>query len=525
MDSSGSVRKSFKAPSGREKSEVLLPTGEFSDLAGLGPGAGSFNISTLPSLPEGLDDHRDGPPPLARAELIQLLASAAIGNTLEWYDFMMYSYMGSTISALFFPPDNQALALLSYYGIFAVAFMSRPFGAAVFGYVGDRYGRKVALLYSMMFMAIPTALVGALPTFDQAGWTGPILLVILRAVQGFAVGGEYTTTMTFMAEHSPLQRRYLMGAVSPLTCGVGVMISSLIAISFTWTLSTEALQQWGWRVPFFFSLIGAGFGLWVRKKLKEPEAYVLEIEAQAARRIEEKERARQQGKQSWGVRWELFKTNIRQNWPEYLDWLQRVTIVFMIDWFVAVAFYTVFTYMPTYFSTEINVGSKMGLLLTTMNNIAFCIVCLLSGWLYDWWLSPQMAMSVCTAIIVAVSWPMWNWMKSNPSSDAIAWFTQFVLAVCTGIYQSATPTLFVFNFPPRWRCSGVAIAHNLCMATFGGTAPLINQSLIQGSGNIAMPGAWVIISAGASLLCVALTAPFKAGNPCPRVCRIKYNTA
>lgn len=515
VEFSRSKRKSFKTPLGVETSEVLLAESEAYHTEG-----GVLAPDDSPPAGPDEDDLKHGPAPLTRVELYRLVASAAIGNTLEWYDFMMYAYMGSTISKLFFPPNNETLALMSYYGIFAVSFVTRPLGAYVFGTVGDRFGRKVALMWSIMFMAIPTALVGALPTYDQAGWTGPILLVILRAIQGFAVGGEYTTTMVFMAENSPIHRRFLLGSISPFTTGLGVLLGSLVAICFTWTMSPATLQLYGWRIPFFLSLVGAAFGIWVRQKLKEPESYMAVVEAQHKAAKEKKELARLAGKPPLSARWSRFWSKFAAQRLEYLDFCQRAAVVFMLDWVVGVAFYTCFSYMPTFFGTKIGVGSRMGLLLTTVNNLSFLAVSATSGWLYDWWLSPKLAMSAAASVLLASSYPLWAWMAHNPDSVAIAWFTQLVLASCTGLYMSATPALFVFNFPPRWRCRGVAVPHNLCMAVFGGTAPLINESLITGTNNLAMPAVWVMISAGASLLTTLLTVPLHAGDPCPRLIKI-----
>src|SRR5882724_5807129 len=151
---------------------------------------------------------------MSNSKAPRTIAAGAIGNALEWYDFAIYGYFAATIGRVFFPHEDKVAQVLAAFGIFAVGFLMRPVGGALIGYIGDRFGRRTALTFSVAAMAIPTFLVGVLPGYDMLGVTAPILLTILRMVQGLSVGGEYTTSIVFMVEQSPSGRRGLMGAMA-----------------------------------------------------------------------------------------------------------------------------------------------------------------------------------------------------------------------------------------------------------------------------------------------------------------------
>ncbi len=185
----------------------------------------------------------------------RVIAAGAIGNVLEWYDFAVYGYFAAAIGRAFFPQEDKVAQVLAAFGIFAVGFLMRPVGGALIGYIGDRFGRRTALTFSVAAMAIPTFLVGILPGYQTLGMAAPILLTLLRMIQGLSVGGEYTTTIVFMVEHARPDQRGVIGAMA--CCGAvgGILMGSAMGALLASAMSPEALADWGWRIPFLVGLV------------------------------------------------------------------------------------------------------------------------------------------------------------------------------------------------------------------------------------------------------------------------------
>src|SRR5262249_40206209 len=185
---------------------------------------------------------------------LRLIIAGTAGNVMEWYDFAVYGYFAAMIGRHFFPSDDPATSLIAAFGVFAAGFLMRPLGGVVFGHIGDRIGRKAALTISVLAMAIPTFLIGVLPGHAVLGPAAPLLLVILRMVQGLSVGGEYTTSIVFLVEGAGKNNHGFAGSWSGFGAVGGILLGSAIGALVTSTLSTEAIHSWGWRLPFLAGL-------------------------------------------------------------------------------------------------------------------------------------------------------------------------------------------------------------------------------------------------------------------------------
>ena len=184
------------------------------------------------------------------AQVPRMLVAGAIGNVLEWYDFAAYGYFASAFGRNFFPSTDQFVSLISAFGVFAVAFMMRPIGSIIFGHIGDRYGRKRALMVSVTAMALSTFAIGLLPTYAHIGSLAPLLLILLRMIQGISVGGEYTTSIIFLVEQSAPQRRGFIGSWASFSATAGALLGSLVGGVVTRLLDPAEVLAWGWRLPF-----------------------------------------------------------------------------------------------------------------------------------------------------------------------------------------------------------------------------------------------------------------------------------
>src|SRR5216684_5735047 len=180
----------------------------------------------------------------------RLAIAGMAGNILEWYDFSIYGFFAYAIGENFFPAASASTSLIDAFGVFAAGFLMRPVGALLFGHIGDRYGRQRALTLSVVAMAVPTVMIGLLPTYQQIGVMAPVLLVVLRLIQGLSVGGEYTTSVVFMIEGAHSHRRGMMGALGAAAAFCGVMLGSAVGAIVAALMSPQALEAWGWRLPF-----------------------------------------------------------------------------------------------------------------------------------------------------------------------------------------------------------------------------------------------------------------------------------
>jgi len=204
-----------------------------------------------------------------RTEERRVIFASSLGTVFEWYDFYLYATLAPFFAALFFPPGNETAALLSAFATYAAGFLVRPFGAIVFGRIGDLVGRKYTFLVTIVFMGGATFLVGLLPTFQTIGWAAPILLVTLRLVQGLALGGEYGGAATYVAEHAPHERRGYDTSWIQTTATLGFFLALLVIGVCRVYMDAKVFADWGWRIPFWLSLILLVFSVYIRLKLHE----------------------------------------------------------------------------------------------------------------------------------------------------------------------------------------------------------------------------------------------------------------
>ncbi len=199
----------------------------------------------------------------------KIIAAGIIGNVIEYYDFALIGFLAVMMGKLFFPSDDPFLSLLGSFGAFAAGMIMRPVGAAIFGHIGDRVGRRFALMASLMLMALPTFLIGFLPTYGQIGIMAPILLVALRMIQGLSVGGEYASSIVYLVEQSSPNRQNLYGSFVSVGAKIGMALGSALCGGLLWYLGEDAMGEWGWRIPFILSIVIAAAGLYLRRTLTD----------------------------------------------------------------------------------------------------------------------------------------------------------------------------------------------------------------------------------------------------------------
>jgi len=282
----------------------------------------------------------------------KVIAAGMIGNALEWYDFAIYGYFAVQIGRHFFPHDNAVAQLLSAFGIFAIGYLMRPIGGVLVGHIGDRFGRRTALIFSVTAMAIPTFLVGLLPAYQTIGVLAPIGLTLLRVVQGLSVGGEYPSSMVFLVEHAPERRRGLMGAFAATGAAMGTLLGSAVGAAFAASMSTTALDAWGWRIPFLLGLVIGIAGHILRRQVPET------------------------GEAEKRMRAPIVET-LHDHW--------RVVAAFAgLSVFSAVIFYIGFVYLVSWLQTADGIPPSRSLEINTFSMVVSLPVLIAAGWLSDW---------------------------------------------------------------------------------------------------------------------------------------------
>jgi MFS family permease len=199
----------------------------------------------------------------------QVIAASAVGTMIEWYDFYIFGSLATVISPLFYPPGNDTLALIAYLSTFAVGFVVRPFGALFFGRIGDLFGRKYAFLITLLIMGGATALIGVLPTYASIGLAAPIILLLIRILQGLALGGEYGGAAVYVAEHVPDHKRGFYTSFIQITATLGLFVSLAVILFVQNAMTRETFASWGWRIPFLISIFLVGISLYIRLRMKE----------------------------------------------------------------------------------------------------------------------------------------------------------------------------------------------------------------------------------------------------------------
>lgn len=378
--------------------------------------------------------------------LKRVIVSCMIGNALEWYDFILHGYFAGIIGKLFFPEGDELSLLLKSFGVFFAGFVMRPLGGILFGYIGDRKGRKKALMMSIYLMAIPTTLIGLLPTYAQVGVAATFCLVMLRLLQGLSMGGEFTASMIFIVENSPDKRRGFWGSFASLSALLGLMLGSILAYVIGHNTDQEQLETWGWRIPFLLSLVGSFLGAYMRRTLGDTRAY----EEMKKRECPKKDRPK-------GF---LFGELFRDHW-------QAVVTVILVDFTIAIGFFIVTAFTTSYLNAYLHFSYKDAAFVTSAGIVSFALTIPLSGWLCDR-IGRRPIMAIAAGAFFLFSVPLF-WLMSIGNLETVI-VCQCCFGIFMGINFAPVPAMLAEQFPSRVRFSGVSIAHNLSMAFFGGTA-------------------------------------------------------
>jgi MHS family proline/betaine transporter-like MFS transporter len=417
----------------------------------------------------------DAPAAPSQSALRTALAGL-IGNVLEWFDFAVYGYFASDIGRQFFPQSSTTAQHLLAFAVFALGFAARPFGSLVLGTVGDRIGRRALLTLSIALMGGATLLLGLLPTYQQIGVAAPVLLVTMRLIQGFSLGGEFTGSMVYTTELASPMMRGLVSSSTAAGTTIGFILGSGAAWLVNAMLRPEQVADWGWRIPFVGSVVFCIAGWFLRRGIHETA----------------------EGLKAARIRPPLIPSLMA-------DWLPIVR-TFGIVAMTNAAYYLTFTFAVERRRNLTGEGGSAFLLANTLSLIVVLFSKPLGGWLSDRVGRRRLmiALTIVTMSFIYVSLRMM--LYGTPPQFAVG---QILLAVPLGMALGLQGAMVVEIFPLRTRVTSMSFAYSITLALAGGTAPLVSTWLIETLGQPVAPAYYIMLYGAIGL---ALMWPMKETN-------------
>ena len=400
---------------------------------------------------------------------------ASASTIVEWYDFMLFAYLTPIFASNFFPTADKFTGILMTFGVFAAGFFMGPIGSMYMGSLGDRVGRKIALVLSVMMMMIPMLIIAFLPVYATIGILAPIILILMRLIQGFSIGGSYGGVMVFMIESAKPNRRGYIASFATMSSGAGVFLASLVVMCLSWYIGSEALGEWGWRLGYLIGLVLAIAALFMRLSIPESPSF---------EKLEENDN--------------LSDTPVRSMFKK-----QKKPLFYAIalSAYGNVAYYLVLSYLETHF-TELGYTQFFSLSVITGFSLIFSFSAPLWGALSDF-VGRKPLIKVAILIYIFLSYPAFVIMGMG---EYYLFLSVAILSVplmlIWGSYGAAAPELF----DAKYRYSGNALSYNIGNSFFGGTIPFMATLLIVLFGSVNSP-AWLLIVASIIMIPIIYKMP------------------
>lgn len=401
----------------------------------------------------------------------RVVAAGLIGNLLEWYDFSIYGFFAVQIGATFFGSHDRVTEALAAFGVFALGFVTRPLGSIVIGHIGDRQGRAKALTISIVGMSIATVGMGLVPSYNSIGIAAPILLTLMRMLQGLAVGGEASIAGVFIIESAPPGRRALSAAIGGVGNGLGIQAGALTALALASFLSADELADWGWRLPFLLSFFVGIAGFFIRRTLLELPRPATNDQPSPLIDL------------------------LRNHW--------RLLIrIAALASFTAIGFQAAFIYIADWLQTVDGIAPQHAFKINSTSMLAITPVSLFFGWLSDH-VGRKNLLIAGAAIGFLGAVPFFMLMQNDSIAMIYLGQAGFVLAI--GIQFGVLQALMVETTPESIRCSALAIGNNIAWSFLGGFTPLVATWLVYRTHDDISPAFLIAASAALTLIALFMT--------------------
>jgi MHS family proline/betaine transporter-like MFS transporter len=408
-----------------------------------------------------------------------------IGNVVEWYDFALYGYLAGVIAPVFFPSGDPTAALIATYGIFAAGFLMRPLGAAFFGWFGDRHGRARTMQISVVMMALPTLLLGVLPTYSQVGLLAPVLLVVVRLLQGLSVGGEFSSSATYLVETAPDGKRGLTGSWANIGSMTGSLLGVAAAASVTGLFDADTLAAWAWRLPFLGGALLGTTAIVIRRNLHNSERFA----------------AHHAARDTTSPLLEAFTTNRRET---------LLAVAFASAY--GACFYLAFVYLPEWLSGQELMSRGTALAINTAMTVLVIPAMPLFAIVGDRFVPRRTWIAFAIGVLALAAWPLYAWMSASDGSTVSVVTAHAITFALLAVPLGSGPALFVEMFPESDRLSGYSVAFNIGVGVVGGTTPMIATSLIATTDIVTAPALYMT-AAGAVAVATLAFVPDRSRSP------------
>jgi MHS family proline/betaine transporter-like MFS transporter len=401
----------------------------------------------------------------------KLILTSSIANTFEWYDYALFGHFAPIIGMKFFPDSDPHAALLQAFLIFAVGYLMRPLGGVFFGIIGDKFGRKVALSSAVMFMAIPTAAIGFLPTYETWGIASTRIMIIVRMLQGLSMGGALTGSVSFVIEHSSKENRGFFGSVSMASICVGILLGSLTFFMVKSNFSAENFDNWAWRLPFIIGIVIYFAGLYIKNHTAETPLF-----------------------EETKYRGEVVHSPLKEVFKKY--WFDMIISV-LINATGSIIFYLEAIYLISYLKITRGFEEIQVNYLINLCYVLMIFMTLLSGWMSDRF--GRRKIFAINIIIIMCTMPFLLQIFETGDFKMVA-MAQVLVALMAATYIGPEPALQAEFYPTELRNTALSISYNTATSLFGGTAPYIIEYLVQSSGTITYSIYYILVMAFLSLI-------------------------
>lgn len=402
-----------------------------------------------------------------------MLVSALSASTLEWYDFFIYGTAAALVfNKVFFPEVSPIIGTIAAFATFGVGFLFRPLGGIIFGHYGDRLGRKAMLVVAMLVMGVATFLIGLIPSYAQIGIAAPLILLVLRAVQGIAVGGQYGGAMLIVTENAPPNRRGFFGSFAQVGPSLAVILSNIVFLVVVASMSTEALQSWGWRIPFLLSAIVVALGLYIQITIEDSDEFK-QLQARAA----------EQTSDDAPVRRSPVVTALREH-PRAV--LQAGGMILVIQ-----VYYYIVTVFLVSFATGEGVSKSAALWVVLISSAVTVVSIPMFALLSDTVGRKRVLLVAATATTVS-AFPFV--LLLGTGNIWLMLLAGLLPGVTLGALYGPMAAFYYEMFPAEVRYSGASLGYQLGAVLGGGFAPLIATSLFAWTGTVLSVGAYVTVA-------------------------------
>ncbi|WP_051133516.1 MFS transporter [Nocardia paucivorans] len=404
--------------------------------------------------------------------LRRVVAASMAGTVVEWYEFFLYGTAATLVfGKIFFPDDTSELdAILGAFLTYAVGFAARPLGGVVFGHFGDKYGRKKLLQFSLLLVGSATFLMGCLPTYNQVGYAAPVLLVLLRFLQGFAVGGEWGGAVLLVAEHSPIRSRGFWASWPQAGVPGGNLLATVVLLVLTATLTEDAFLSWGWRVAFWLSAVVVLIGYYVRTKVTDAPIFVT---------------AQQQAEEVRAASFSVLE--VIRSYP------RGVLTAMGLRFGENIMYYLVVTFSITYLKVQLDMDTSAILRWLLVAHAVHFVAIPLVGSLSDR-IGRRPVYLVGT--LATAGWGFYAFPMMDTGSSAVILAAITIGLICHALMYAPQPAIMAEMFPTRMRYSGVSVGYQVTSIVAGSLAPIIAVKLLDVFAS-AVPIAWYLAAASA----------------------------